>query len=188
MMSSSPPPQRIYFWSWLTTSLQTPAAAHHLIQFGLRCFGSGFGSLGNLYLLLTYSYLSGPKSFLFSHRLCKPLLVSNGPPGSVDSSAVHLSLFSITLGSKIAMRGERKKESEVAQSCLTLCNPIDCIVHQAPLSLGFSRQEGWSALPFPSPEDLPNPGIEPGPPSFQENSLPPESPGNIYTRLYIKEN
>ena len=36
--------------------------------------------------------------------------------------------------------------------------------HQAPLSLGFSRQEHWSGLPFPSPEDLPNPGIELGSP------------------------
>ena len=50
----------------------------------------------------------------------------------------------------------------VAQSCLTLCNPMDCIAHQAPLFTGFSRQEYWSGLPFPSPGDLPDPGIEPG--------------------------
>ena len=36
------------------------------------------------------------------------------------------------------------------------------VAHQAPLSMGFSRQEYWSGLPFPSPGDLPNPGIEPG--------------------------
>ena len=35
------------------------------------------------------------------------------------------------------------------------------VVHQAPLCMGFSRQECWSGLPFPTPEDLPNPGIEP---------------------------
>ena len=35
------------------------------------------------------------------------------------------------------------------------------VAHQAPLSIGFSRQEFWSGLPFPSPEDLPDPGIEP---------------------------
>ena len=35
------------------------------------------------------------------------------------------------------------------------------VVHQAPLSMGFSRQEYWSGLPFPTPEDLPNPGIKP---------------------------
>ena len=47
-----------------------------------------------------------------------------------------------------------------AQSCLTLYNPMDC---RPPASLvhGISRQEYWSGLPFPSPGDLPNPGIEP---------------------------
>ena len=45
---------------------------------------------------------------------------------------------------------------------------------QAPLSKGFSRQEYWSGLPFPSPGDLPNPGIEPGSPALQADSLPTE--------------
>ena len=44
-----------------------------------------------------------------------------------------------------------KKESEVTQSCPTLCDPMDCIAYQAPPSMGFSRQEHWSGLPFPSP-------------------------------------
>ena len=44
--------------------------------------------------------------------------------------------------------------------------------HQAPLSLGFSRQESWSGLPFPSLGDLPNPGIEPVSPALQADSLP----------------
>ena len=39
------------------------------------------------------------------------------------------------------------------------------VAHQAPLSMGFSRQEYWSGLPFPPPGDLPNPGIEPRPPA-----------------------
>ena len=47
----------------------------------------------------------------------------------------------------------------VAQSCLTLCNPL-AVALQAPLSMGFPRQEYWSGLPFPPPGDLPNPGIE----------------------------
>ena len=45
-----------------------------------------------------------------------------------------------------------------AQSCPTLSDPMDCS-HQTPLSMGFSRQEYWSGLSFPSPGDLPNPGI-----------------------------
>jgi len=46
------------------------------------------------------------------------------------------------------------------QSCPTLCDPLT-VAHQAPLSMGFSRQEYRSGLPFPSPRDLPDPGIEP---------------------------
>ena len=48
----------------------------------------------------------------------------------------------------------------------------------------FSRQEYWSALPFPSPEDLPNPGIEPWPPVLQADSLPSESPGKPTDLIY----
>ena len=54
-----------------------------------------------------------------------------------------------------------ESESDITQSCPTLCNPMD-VAYQAPPSLEFSRQEYWSGLPFPSPGDLPNPGIEPG--------------------------
>ena len=59
-----------------------------------------------------------------------------------------------------------ESESEVAQSCLTLCDPMDSSLHQAPPSMGFSRQEYWSGLPFPSPGILPDPGIEPRSPAF----------------------
>ena len=48
----------------------------------------------------------------------------------------------------------------------TLRDPMDCIVRQAPLSMGLSRQESCSGLSFPSPGDLPHPGIEPGSPAL----------------------
>ena len=48
---------------------------------------------------------------------------------------------------------------------------------QAPLSMRFSRQEYWSGLPFPSPGDLPDPGIKPRSPALQADALPSESPG-----------
>ena len=51
------------------------------------------------------------------------------------------------------------------------------VAHQAPLSMGFSRQEYWSGLPVPSPGDLPNPGIEPESPAFQADALTSEPPG-----------
>ena len=52
------------------------------------------------------------------------------------------------------------------------------VAHQAPPSMGFSRQEYWSGLPFPSPGDLPDPGIKPGSPAFQTDALTSEPPGN----------
>ena len=48
------------------------------------------------------------------------------------------------------------------------------VIHQAPLSMGFSRQEYWSGFPFPSPGDLLDLGIEPGSPALQGDSLPSE--------------
>ena len=64
----------------------------------------------------------------------------------------------------------------VTQSCLTLCDPMDCSL-QAPLSMGFSRQEYWSGQPFPSPGDVPNPGIKPMSLALQTDSLLLEPPG-----------
>ena len=62
------------------------------------------------------------------------------------------------------------------QSCLTLCNPIGYSL-QAPLSMEFFRQEYWSGLPFPSPGDLPNPGVKLRSPVLQADTLPSEPPG-----------
>ena len=63
--------------------------------------------------------------------------------------------------------------------------------HQAPQSMGFSRQEYWSGLPFPSPGDLPDPGIEPGSPALEADALTSEPPGKpihiyIYAYTYIE--
>ena len=63
-----------------------------------------------------------------------------------------------------------------AQSSPTFCKPMGCSP-EAPLSKGFSRREYWSGLPFPSPGDLPTPGIEPGSPALQADALPSEPPG-----------
>ena len=68
-----------------------------------------------------------------------------------------------------------ESESEVAQSCPTLCTPWT-VAHQAPPSIGFSRQGYWSGLPLPSPGDLPDPGIKPRSPTLQADSLPSEPP------------
>ena len=57
------------------------------------------------------------------------------------------------------------------------------VAYQAPLSMGFSRQEYWSALPFPSPGDLPNPGIEPGSPALEADALTSKPPGGLKRSL-----
>ena len=74
-----------------------------------------------------------------------------------------------------------ESESEVAQSCPTLCDPWT-VAHQAPPSIGFSRQEYWSGLPFPSPGHVPDTGIEPRSSTLQAAALtsaPPGKPLNI---------
>ena len=71
----------------------------------------------------------------------------------------------------------------VTQSCLTLCDTMDC--SHTLLSVEFSRQEYWSGKTFPSPGDLPHPGIKPGSPASQADSLPSEPPGKPYLPCYI---
>ena len=71
-----------------------------------------------------------------------------------------------------------ESESEVTQSCPTLCDPWT-VAYQAPPSMGFSRQEYWSGLSFPSPGDLPNPGIKPRSPTLQADTLTSAPPGIV---------
>ena len=61
------------------------------------------------------------------------------------------------------------------------------VAHQVPPFMGFSRQEYWNGLPYRSPGDLPDPGIEPGSPTLQADALPSEPPGkplNIHQNSY----
>ena len=65
------------------------------------------------------------------------------------------------------------------QSCSVVSNSLQpiTVAYQAPQSMEFSRQEYWSGFPFPSPGDLPNPGIEPRSSTLQADALPSEPPG-----------
>ena len=73
--------------------------------------------------------------------------------------------YPITLWFQLFSPSFHMKWSEVAQSCPTLCNPMDCSLPGSSVH-GISRQEYWSGLPFPSPRDHPDPGIEPGSPAL----------------------
>ena len=68
---------------------------------------------------------------------------------------------------------------KAGQSCPTLCNPM---------AMEFSRQEYWSGEPFPSPGDLPNPGIKPRSPALQGDSLPAEPPGKPIDKIQRNRN
>ena len=70
-------------------------------------------------------------------------------------------------------RKRKKKERKKVKSLsrVRLFETPWTVAYQAPSSMGFSRQEYWSGLPFPSPEDLPNPGIEPRSPTLQADAL-----------------
>ena len=79
-----------------------------------------------------------------------------------------------------SIRWKKKSESESCSVVSDSATPWT-VAHQAPLSMGFSRQEYWSGLPFPSSGDLLKPGIKPGSPSLQAESLPCERPGKPFS-------
>ena len=86
---------------------------------------------------------------------------------------------------KLGMKTHQEFGGLVAKLCPTLVTSWT-VAHQAPLSMGFSKQEYWSGLPFPSPGDLPNPGIKPRSPVLQVDSLPTEPPGKPTSRTMAK--
>ena len=84
----------------------------------------------------------------------------------------------------IKKRWQEYTESEVKVKLLSrvrLFATPRTVAYQTPPSMGFSRQEYWSRLPFPSPGDLPDPGIEPRSPALQGDALTSEPPGKCRT-------
>ena len=79
---------------------------------------------------------------------------------------------------------EEKKEKVKSLSHVRLFATPWTVAYQAPPSVGFSRQEYWSGLPFPSPGDLPNPGIEPRSPALQADALPSKPPGTLKVKQF----
>ena len=76
-------------------------------------------------------------------------------------------------------------KSEVKWSGSVMSDSLRPMDHQAPPSMGFSRQEYWSGLPFPSPGDLPDPGIKPRSPALQADALTSAPPGKPLLKWYI---
>ena len=154
---------------------------HHAFSWTLFSRSKGLFILFILcpFARLTSTHLSCLSLNISSFRILEPLscLGFSAPITSLRYSSRGFSVTQLcpTLCNPMDCKDIfHESESEVAQSCPTLCDPMD---HQAPPSMGFSRQEYWSALPFPSPGNLPNSGIEPWSPTCRQMFLPSEIPG-----------
>ena len=119
-------------------------------------------------------------------RSCFSCLVAPSCPALCNPMDCSLSGSSV-YGISQARIQERKKVKSLSRVQF-FATPWT-VAYQAPLSMGFSRQEYWNGLPFPSPGDLPDPGIEPGFPPLQADTLlsePQGSPSTCY-RVWAKK-
>ena len=117
-------------------------------------------------------------------RTLKSLLQRHSSKASIlQCSAfftIQLSHPYMTTGKTIALTRRTfvsKVQTNVSLSRVPLFATPWTVAYQAPLSMEFSRQEYWSELPFPSPGNLPHPGIEAGSPTLQADTLPSNPPG-----------
>ena len=125
----------------------------HLSQCILKLIGKSLTCLQNLksphWFMIWSNYLS---------------LAFNPPPNLATINPVSPFFFEV------------KWNEEKSLSCVWLFVTPGAVAYQAPLSMGLSRQEYWSGLPFPSPEDLPDPGIKHNFRTLQADALPFEPP------------
>ena len=110
------------------------------------------------------------------------LVIQHSAPGQITKTRKCYAICGI-----LASLHEKQKTSDIYNCVCQSLSRIQLFAtpwtvdQQATLSMGFSRQEQWSGLPFPSPGDLPNTGIEPRSPALQADSLPSEPTGKCYT-------
>ena len=104
------------------------------------------------------------------------------PPGDLPNPGIKpASLTSLALAGEFftsSATWEAQKKVKLLSRVWLFATPWT-VACQTPLSVGFSRQGYWSELPFPSPGDLPNPGIERRSPTLWMDSLPSEPPGKF---------
>ena len=108
--------------------------------------------------------------------LPNPRIESKSPSLQVDSLPSEAPRKSVTR--LPVLKSCKHKSSQATHSVVSDSATPWTVAQQAPPSMGFSRQEYWSGLPFPSPGDLPDPGIEPRSPALQADALTSEPPEN----------
>ena len=97
-------------------------------------------------------------------------------PNEIHFTSIRIAIINVmSVGAAAAAKS--------LQSCPTLCDP-KTVAHQAPPSLGFSRQKHWSGLQFPFPGNIPDPGIKPRSPTLQADALPSEPSGKLSWVLF----
>ena len=107
-----------------------------------------------------------------------------GEPATASMVQLGLrSCLAVYTGHWLGVRALKTAEWVKLLSCVRLFATPWTVYYQAPPSMGFSRQEYWSGLPFPSPGDLPDPGIEPRSPALLADALLSELPGKSLRHL-----
>ena len=101
----------------------------------------------------------------------------------IYKSAFTYNLVSLSLlWRKLPASFQRWEWKVKSLRCVRLFATPWTVAYQAPQSMEFSRQEYWSGLPFPSPQELPDPGIKPRSPALRADALPVEPPGKRFQR------
>ena len=134
--------------------------------------------------------IPSPPLALFVVMLCKAHLTSHSRMSGFRCVITPLWLSILVISKTIIIPSQYKckilsaivKVKVKSLSHVQLFATPWSVPYQAPPSMGFSRQEHWSGLPFPSPGDLPDPGIEPWSPAFQADTLTSEPPGKCCNR------
>ena len=134
----------------------------------------------------TFTHVRGCQSFCYYHRFSKCTF-------QVNKFSITLCYYTYCYSQSFQRENQVLKQGrchdirslkkvKVTQSCPTLCDPMDYTVHEI---LPARIQEQPTGQPFPSPGNLPNPGIEPRSPALQADSLPAESPGKPLAQLKV---
>ena len=125
----------------------------HPLELFWRCCGKGLSGLWYMSAFYaSYKFRRKTKNLSFPVEVFSP------------SNSQTMVLFGEY--SPLSEKKERKEGRKWSSVVSNSLQPLGLVAHQAPLSMGFSRQEYWSGLPFPSPRDLPDPGIEPRSPAL----------------------
>ena len=150
---------------------------HHLQRLTSSSFGSHLGTEAGAQMLSEWNQAVGSLSIqvsAFPNPYASPYLSA---PSRYISSHIGPTIFISTVFKQNASMDTKDLCCcLVAKLCPTLATPWT-VTHQAPLFMGFSRQEYWSVLPFPSPGDIPDPGIKAMSPALAGGFFTPEPSG-----------